>query len=164
MRAVTSTRFNRSLATGALAGLACCLAILASGCDRKAGGSDIDIPTAQTRAALALSAFECSHLATTQADTSRLFNVGLESGRDFLRFAETNANGYRSLVPQLDPAWVRVENRPSVDFKLGELHAITVARAMSWRRGLGDSAWEARRETLYEGKNCQFLQLPASRR
>ena len=141
-----------------------CLAILATGCDRKGARSDIDIPTAQTRAALALSAFECSHLATTQADTSRLFNVGLESGRDFLRFAEANANGYRSIVPQVDPAWVRVESRPTVDFKLGELHAITVARALSWRRGLGDSAWEARREALYREKNCQFLELPAARR
>jgi hypothetical protein len=140
-----------------------CLVVLAA-CDRKDGKSDIDIPTAQTRAALSLSAFECSHLATTQADTSRLFNVGLQAGRDFLGFAETNANGYRSLVPQLDPAWVQVENRPSVDFKLGELHAITVARAMAWRRGLRDSAWEARRETLYQEKNCQFLDLPTSSR
>ena len=147
----------------ALAGLAC-LALLASACDRKGGESDIDIPTAQTRAALSLSAFECSHLATSQADTSRLFNVGLESGRDFLRFADGNVNGYRSLAPQVDPAWVQVENRPSVDFKLGELHAITVARAMAWRRGLGDNAWEARREALYREKNCQFLALPAAKR
>jgi hypothetical protein len=132
-------------------------------CDRNGSKADIDIPTAQTRAALALSAFECSHLATSQADHSRLFNVGVQAGRDFLQFAEKNANGYRSLAPQVDPAWVQVEDRPSVDFKLGELHAITVARAIGWRRGLGDNAWEARREALYREKNCQFLALPPAK-
>ena len=141
-----------------------CITVLAVACDRNGAKSDIDIPTAQTRAALSLSAFECSHLANAQADTSRLFNVGLEAGRDFLRFAESNVNGYRSLAPQVDPAWTRVENRPTVDFKLGELHAITVARAMAWRRGLGDAGWESRRTTLYREKNCQFLALPAAKR
>jgi hypothetical protein len=136
---------------------------VAPACDRTGSKADIDIPTAQTRAALALSAFECSHLATTQADTSRLFALGVQAGRDFLEFADKNANGYRSIAPQVDPAWRQVEDRPSVDFKLGELHAITVARAIGWRRGASDNAWEARREALYREKNCQFLALPPAK-
>ena len=140
-----------------------CLVALAAGCDRNGSKADIDIPTAQTRAALAMSAFECSHLATAQADTSRLFNLGVQAGRDFLEFADKNATGYRSLAPQVDPAWVAVESRPSVDFKLGELYAITQARALEWRRGASDSAWELRRDALYREKNCQFLAIPAKK-
>lgn len=144
--------------------LAIALVVLAApACDRNGSKADIDIPTAQTRAALAMSAFECSHLATTQADTSRLFALGVQAGRDFLEFADKNATGYRSLVPQLDPAWVSVENRPSVDFKLGEIHAISEARALEWRRNEGDSRWQAHRDVLYREKNCQFLALPAKK-
>ena len=131
-------------------------------CDRK-NHSDIDIPTAKTRAALALSAFECSHLATAQADTSRLFNLGLQAGREFLDFADNNQSGYQSISNQIDPVWTRVEARPSVDFKLGELHAYTIARAIEWRGRYNDSNWEGRRQQLYVEKNCQFLAIPVAK-
>ena len=140
------------------------LATLSLGaCDRK-NHADIDIPTAKTRAALALSAFECSHLATAQADTSRLFNLGVQAGRDFLEFADKNQSGYQSLGSQIDPVWTRVEARPSVDFKLGELHAYTIARAIEWRGRYSDSSWEGRRQQLYVEKNCQFLAIPAEKK
>ena len=51
-------------------------AVLAcTGCQEKK--SDLTIGDAKTRAALALSAFECSALAPVPADSSRLFNAGL---------------------------------------------------------------------------------------
>ena len=131
-------------------------------CDRK-NHADIDIATAKTRATLALSAFECSHLATAQADTSRLFNLGVQAGRDFLDFADKNQSGYQSISNQIDPVWTRIEARPSVDFKLGELHAYTIARALEWRGRYGDNDWEPRRQQLYVDKNCQFLVLPAQK-
>lgn len=143
------------------------LALLATlplgACDRK-NHADIDIPTAKTRAALALSAFQCSHLATAQADTSRLFNLGVQAGRDFLEFADKNQSGYQSISSQIDPVWTRVEARPSVDFKLGELHAYTIARAIEWRGRYSDSSWEGRRQQLYVEKNCQFLAIPAEKK
>jgi|GEM_PF-3993696 len=143
------------------------LALLATlplgACDRK-NHADIDIPTAKTRAALALSAFECSHLATAQADTSRLFNLGVQAGRDFLEFADKNQSGYQSISSQIDPVWTRVEARPSVDFKLGELHAYTIARAIEWRGRYSDSSWEGRRQQLYVERNCQFLAIPAEKK
>jgi len=143
------------------------LALLATlplgACDRK-NHADIDIPTAKTRAALALSAFECSHLATAQADTSRLFNLGVQAGRDFLAFADKNQSGYQSISSQIDPVWTRVEARPSVDFKLGELHAYTIARAIEWRGRYSDSSWEGRRQQLYVERNCQFLAIPAEKK
>ena len=139
------------------------LATLSLGaCDRK-NQADIDIPTAKTRAALALSAFECSHLATAQADTSRLFNLGVQAGRDFLDFGDKNQSGYQSIRNDIDPVWTRVEARPSVDFKLGELHAYTIARAIEWRGRYNDSNWEGRRQQLYVEKNCQFLAIPAGK-
>ncbi len=136
--------------------------LMLGACDRK-NHADIDIPTAQTRAALALSAFECSHLASAQADTSRLFNLGLQAGRDFLTFSDSNQSGYQSIRNQVDPIWMRIEARPSVDFKLGELHAYTIARAIEWRGRYGERDWDQRRQQLYVEKNCQFLALPAQK-
>jgi hypothetical protein len=138
------------------------LALSLAACER-GSKSDISIPEAKNRAALSLGAFECSHLATEQADTSRLFNIGVRAGRDFLGFAEQNRNGYRSIAGELDPAWTRIESRPSVDFKLGELHAITIARALSWRGRWSDAAWERRRADLYRERNCALLVLPPAK-
>ena len=142
--------------------LAAGLALALVACERESK-SDISIPEARNRAALALGAFECSHLATEQADTSRLFNIGVRAGRDFLGFAEQNPNGYRSIAGELDPAWTRIESRPSVDFKLGELHAVTIARALSWRGRWNDAAWERRRADLYRERNCALLVLPPAK-
>lgn len=131
----------------------CCLATTA--CQKKT--ADIDIPTARTRAALALSAFECSHLAAAQAESSRLFNVGVGAGRDFLGFAAANANGYKSIEAEIDPVWRAVRARPSVDFRLGELYALSTMKIATQRERSSPGAWEARREALYREQNCAFI-------
>lgn len=132
--------------------------VAATACQKE--NSDIDIPTAQTRAALALSAFDCSHLAAEQADASRLFAVGLAAGRDFLTFSEQNPTGYRSIAGQVDPIWESVAARPSVDFKLGEIHAASSARARAYRGRWNDDEWARRRDELYQQKNCAFVGSP----
>lgn len=135
--------------------LACCLA--ATACHQHE--AEIDIPTARGRAALALSAFECSHLASEKAETSRLFNLGLGSGREFLAFADANPNGYKSIQGQIDPVWTAIESRPSVDFKLGELYTLTTMKMHAARRR-GDD-W---RQVLYQQKNCAFVVAPAAKK
>ncbi len=124
----------------------------------------IDIPSAKAKSALALSAFECSHLASNQRDSSRLFNVGLLNGREFLTFADNNVTGYKSIETQIDPVWVSVAHRPSADFKLGEINAATINRVFSYRGRWDDHAWQQRREELFAERNCAFLGMekPAS--
>lgn len=129
-------------------------------CQQKA---DIDIPTARTRAALTLTAFECSQLAPSPADSSRLFNVGLDAGRDFLAFQEKNSSGYRSLAPSLDPAWSSTEARPSADFRLGELYSASSLRVDEMRGRWNDREWQERRTALYEQRNCAFIGVPAKK-
>lgn len=129
-------------------------------CQQKA---DIDIPTARTRAALTLTAFECSQLAPSPADSSRLFNVGLDAGRDFLAFAEKNNSGYRSLAPTIDPDWTSSEARPSADFKLGELYAASRMRVDEMRGRWNDRDWQERRTSMYQQRNCAFIGVPAKK-
>ena len=134
----------------------CCLATTA--CQKKT--ADIDIPTARTRAALALTAFECSHLAPAQAETSRLFNLGVSAGRDFLGFAEANPNGYQSIQAQVDPVWHAVQARPSVDFRLGELYALSTMKVAAQRERWPSGVWEEKRQALYAERNCAFIVAP----
>jgi hypothetical protein len=132
-------------------------AILAcTGCQQKPK-SDLSIADAKLRAALSLSAFECSALATAPADSSRLFNAGLLAGRDFLTFADANVNGYKSIVPQIDPLWNAVADRPSADFKLGEMYAAIRHRVDAERVRFSDSSWDAQRGEWYAQKNCGFV-------
>jgi hypothetical protein len=132
------------------------VAVLAcSACQEKK--SDLSIPDAKVRAALALSAFECSALAPAPADASRLFNVGLLAGRDFLGFADANANGYKSLGADIDPLWNAVADRPSADFKLGEMYAAIRHRVDAERIRYSDSRWDAQRNEWYTQKNCAFV-------
>ena len=131
-------------------------AVLAcTGCQQKQ--SDLTIPDAKVRAALALSAFECSALATVPADSSRLFNAGLLAGRDFLHFADSNDSGYKSIVPQIDPLWNAVADRPTADFKLGEMYAAIRHRVDAERVRFSDSNWDAQRGEWYAQKNCAFV-------
>lgn len=124
-------------------------------CDQKA--DIVDIPTAKAKSALALSAFECSHLAANDRDASRLFNVGLLNGREFLRFADNNATGYKSIETEIDPIWSTGGNRPSADFKLGEINAASLSRVLTYRGRWNDDAWSARRDALFAERNCGFL-------
>ena len=137
--------------------LACCC-LAATACQKKT--ADIDIATARTRAALALSAFECSHLAPSPAEGSRLFNLGVGAGRDFLRFSEANVNGYKSIQNEIDPVWQAVRSRPSADFRLGELYALSTMKMAALRERSSAGVWEARRETLYRDRNCAFIVAP----
>lgn len=141
--------------------LACCC-LAATACQKKT--AEIDIPTARSRAALALSAFECSHLAPAQAETSRLFNLGLSSGREFLAFAEANPNGYTSIQPEIDPVWRAVEARPGIDFKLGEIYALSTMKMAGARGRFDDAAWQERRAALYQQRNCAFVVAPTPKK
>lgn len=130
--------------------------VLALGaCDKK--NDTIDIPTARSRSALSLSAFECSHLASSKSDASRLFSVAVLNGREFLDFAEHNSSGFKSIEPQIDPIWSAVADRPSPDFKLGEINAASIDRVLSYRGRWHDSEWPSRRDAMFAERNCAFL-------
>lgn len=118
--------------------------------------SDLTIPAAKVRAALALSAFECSALAGQPAESTRLFNAGLLAGRDFLKFADSNNNGFNSISSQIDPMWGLVAERPSADFKLGEIYAAMRNRIDAERRG-DERDWQSKRDQWYTEKNCAFV-------
>lgn len=117
----------------------------------------LDIASAKAKSALALSALECSYLAGSQADASRLFNVGVSAGREFLHFADSNASGYQSIASQIDPIWPQVAARPSADFKLGEINAATINRVRNYRGGSNERNWNDHRNALFNEKNCAFL-------
>ena len=132
------------------------VSVLALGaCEQK--HDTVDIPTAQAKSALALSAFECSHLAATKSDASRLFSVAVLNGREFLDFAEHNSSGFKSIEMQIDPIWSAVADRPSPDFKLGEINAATIGRVFSYRGRWNDSEWPSRRDAMFAERNCAFL-------
>lgn len=132
------------------------VSVLALGaCDQK--HDTIDIASAQAKSALALSAFECSHLAANKSDASRLFSVAVLNGREFLDFAEHNTSGFKSIETQIDPIWSTVADRPSPDFKLGEINAATIGRVFSYRGRWNDSEWTSRRDAMFAERNCAFL-------
>ena len=118
---------------------------------------EIGIPDAKVKAALALSAFECSNLAPNKAESARLFNVGITAGRQFLNFAEADTNGYKSIASQIDPIWTADGPRPSADFVLGEIHAAALGKVYEYRGRWDEHGWEPKRAALYAEKNCAFL-------
>ena len=130
-------------------------ALLTTACQERK--SSLDINSAKLRSNLALSAFECSHVAPNPAEASRLFNLGVLAGRDFLEFATGNQSGFKSIASQIDPVWTRNGNRPSADFHLGEIHAASVGRAYADRGRMDDRDWEVRRNEIYAQRNCPFL-------
>lgn len=108
----------------------------------------------QEKALLAVAAFDCSVVATDEAEVERLFLLGYESGREFL-------NLVRGDIEDLDfevlPLWT-LYGGPSTDFILGQVYANRVNSVYDSRSNLdSESAWTERMTLLYERRNCRFV-------
>lgn len=105
---------------------------------------------------LALSAFECSVVATDPKEQERLFLVGLKAGREFIDFARRNPDVYKtSLRSEVAMLW-NLKSGPSTDFTLGRIYEHRL-REMYKDFSPDEKLWELRRDAMYREKNCQFV-------
>ena len=105
---------------------------------------------------LSLSAFECSVVAADPKETARLFTLGLNAGRQFLEFVQSNKDVYdKMLTPKIAILW-NMTSGPSPDFILGQIYA---DRTQEMYKDFSSDAevWNAKKANLYRTKNCALI-------
>ena len=110
---------------------------------------------------LTLSAFECSAVSPNKEEQLRLFNLGLQAGRDFIRFWEAHPDSRESLGPKTPMLWKLVRG-PTPDFILGQVYRGRVDEVYKEMPHDGEpqlrmELWDSIQAKMYQEKNCAFL-------
>lgn len=109
-----------------------------------------------TNSYLALSAFECSVVATDPKEQERLFFVGLKAGREFLDFSQRNPDvAKNALSPKVAMLWHLMPG-PSTDFVLGRIFQERQTEIYK-DYSLDEELWKLKRQNMYRQKNCALL-------
>jgi hypothetical protein len=131
----------------ALLGL--CLSINATAADTTA---DINVRKSQ----LAISAFECSIVASNDSDRERLFLIGLAAGREFLEFSLKNPAVFeKSMKSKIAILW-GLTGGPTIDFVLGQIYADR-SHEIYKQFSSDKEVWEMTKSNSYRTKNCALI-------
>jgi hypothetical protein len=107
---------------------------------------------------LAISAFQCSFVAEDKKEQERLFQLGLNAGRDFLEFIKANPSKYEvEFFNEKVPTFWFVTDGPTTDFVLGRIyeeHKNEIYKSLP-RRNM--ELRKIKKEKLYHKKNCALL-------
>ncbi len=105
---------------------------------------------------LTLSAFECSAVSPDEKEAERLFLVGLNSGREFIAYANAHKKNYlKDLKPKVAILW-NMTGGPSPDFILGQIYADRVEEV--YKEFTTDKElWKLKKSNMYHEKNCALL-------
>ena len=105
---------------------------------------------------LALSAFECSIVATDPKEIERLFTLGLSAGRQFLQFAQSDRDTHgKALGEKIAVLW-HLKPGPTADFILGRIYD-DLTREIYKDFTSDERLWNMKKEALYRTKNCALL-------
>ena len=112
---------------------------------------------------LTVSAFECAAIAPNDQERERLWNLGLQHGRDFIQFWKPNSDVREATWDQIPGIWsLVIKKGPTPDFILGMLYGSIALMAGEKLSIEGEPEFslklmEQNRATMYREKNCAFL-------
>jgi len=125
----------------------------ASGRAKAQSGVEEEIRLSQ----LALSAFECSILASDQKEVQRLFDIGLAAGRRFLEGLNNLTDDEdRKVAANIAVLWNFVAG-PSHDFVLGRVYEDRTNDLFKDFEGGDKKLWAIRQEQMFRQRNCALV-------
>lgn len=118
--------------------------------------ADPSIENQKKNAFLVLSAFECAIVSSNEEEAIRLFNLGLNAGRDFIKFANEDIELYRKKLQSKVPLLWNMTIGPTPDFILGQIYA-NRAEHVYEDFSSDEELWKLKKENMFHDKNCALL-------
>ncbi len=115
-------------------------------------------------AVLTVSAFECVAVSTSPKDKFRLLTLGLNAGREFIKYVKSHPDIYLNVLRFKVPIYWELHgglfSGPTPDFTLGQVYQDRV-HEMEEKIRVDKEGWmeqmKAQMKAMYREKNCTFL-------
>lgn len=105
---------------------------------------------------LTLSAFECAVVSPNDKEAERLFTIGLNVGRDFIQFVQSNPDLYLKTIRSQVPILWSLTSGPTQDFILGRIYAAMEDKIYK-EFSPDEELWKIKKQNMYQTKNCALL-------
>jgi hypothetical protein len=117
--------------------------------------SQIDEERLIKNSLLSLSAFQCSIVATDSKERERLFNLGLQSGRNFVELVRNKPESYKKAHSKIPMVWSMVVG-PTSDFILGQIYSQFETEIYK-KYEQDEKLWNLIKDNMYRDKNCALI-------
>ena len=127
-----------------------------------------DVEMYEKKAYLTLSAFDCSLVAPDKKEAERFLTIGLNAGRDFIKFMRENNDLY--LKTKTTIIWDLARKGPTPDFILGHIWADRLNGSIEYINQTFTELqidyvktiptveeWKLAKGTIYKEKNCNLI-------
>lgn len=102
-----------------------------------------------------ISAFECAVLSNNDEDHKRLFNLGIENGREFIAAMKSSPETYQKTRNKVAMLLI-LYGGPTTDFTLGRIYSDRESEIYK-KFDMNEDLWKSIKSRMFLEKNCAFI-------